>query len=52
MRQTPEFERMLIRSGVHLFKFWFSVSRSEQRLRFEQRITDPLKQVRQSVNRQ
>jgi len=43
MRQTPEFERMLVRSGVHLFKFWFSVSRAEQRLRFEQRMTDPLK---------
>jgi polyphosphate kinase 2 len=43
MRQTPEFERMLVRSGVHLFKFWFSVSRKEQRLRFEQRMTDPLK---------
>jgi len=43
MRQTPEFERMLVRSGVHLYKFWFSVSRKEQRLRFEQRMTDPLK---------
>ncbi|HJV76231.1 MAG TPA: polyphosphate kinase 2 [Noviherbaspirillum sp.] len=44
MRQTPEFERMLVRSGIHLFKFWFSVTQKEQRLRFEQRMTDPLKQ--------
>jgi polyphosphate kinase len=44
MRQTPEFERMLVRSGIHLFKFWFSVTQKEQRLRFEQRKTDPLKQ--------
>jgi polyphosphate kinase len=44
MRQTPEFERMLVRSGIHLFKFWFSVTRKEQKLRFEQRKTDPLKQ--------
>ncbi len=44
MRQTPEFERMLVRSGIHLFKLWFSVTREEQRLRFEQRMTDPLKQ--------
>lgn len=44
MRQTPEFERMLVRSGIHLFKFWFSVTRKEQKLRFEQRQTDPLKQ--------
>lgn len=43
MRQTPEFERMLVRSGIHLFKFWFSVTQKEQRLRFEQRMTDPLK---------
>ncbi|MES2149383.1 MAG: polyphosphate kinase 2, partial [Pseudomonadota bacterium] len=43
MRQTPEFERMLVRSGIHIFKFWFSVSQKEQRLRFEQRMTDPLK---------
>ena len=43
MRQTPEFERMLVRSGIHLFKLWFSVTQKEQRLRFEQRMTDPLK---------
>ncbi|MBS0639159.1 MAG: polyphosphate kinase 2 [Proteobacteria bacterium] len=44
MRQAPELERMLVRSGVTLIKFWFSVSREEQRRRFEQRETDPLKQ--------
>lgn len=44
MRQTPEFERMLVKSGIHLFKFWFSVSRDEQRLRFKQRKNHPLKQ--------
>jgi polyphosphate kinase 2 len=33
MRQAPELERMLVRSGIHLIKFWFSVSRSEQRTR-------------------
>jgi polyphosphate kinase 2 (PPK2 family) len=37
MRQAPEFERNLVRSGVHLFKFWFSVSRAEQRRRFKER---------------
>ncbi len=44
MRQTPEFERNLVRSGVHLIKFWFSVSRSEQHRRFEERKVHPLKQ--------
>lgn len=44
MRQTPEFERQLVRSGVHLFKFWFSVSREEQRRRFKERQVHPLKQ--------
>jgi len=44
MRQTPEFERHLVRSGVHLFKFWFSVSRDEQRRRFKERRLHPLKQ--------
>ena len=43
MRQTPEFERMLVGSGVHLFKFWFSVSREEQLRRFISRRDDPLK---------
>ena len=44
MRQCPEFERMLVRSGTLLFKYWFSVSREEQRRRFASRETDPLKQ--------
>jgi len=44
MRQTPEFERHLVRSGVRVFKFWFSVSREEQRRRFKERRTHPLKQ--------
>jgi polyphosphate kinase 2 len=44
MRQAPEFERHLVRSGVHLFKFWFSVSRKEQRRRFRERENHPLKQ--------
>lgn len=44
MRQTPEFERHLVRSGVHLFKFWFSVSSAEQRRRFKEREAHPLKQ--------
>lgn len=43
MRQTPEFERMLVASGIHLFKFWFSVSREEQLRRFISRRDDPLK---------
>ncbi len=44
MRQAPEFERNLARSGVHLIKFWFSVSREEQRRRFNERERHPLKQ--------
>ena len=44
LRQAPEFERQLVRSGVHLFKFWFSVSRAEQRRRFKERQVHPLKQ--------
>jgi polyphosphate kinase 2 len=44
MRQAPEFERHLVRSGVHIFKFWFSVSREEQRRRFKERRSHPLKQ--------
>ena len=44
MRQTPEFERNLVRSGVHLIKFWFSVSREEQQRRFAERQRHPLKQ--------
>ncbi|MFO1197675.1 MAG: polyphosphate kinase 2 [Burkholderiaceae bacterium] len=44
MRQAPEFERHLARSGIHLIKFWFSVSRREQRRRFKERKVHPLKQ--------
>ncbi|APR04003.1 polyphosphate kinase 2 [Thauera chlorobenzoica] len=44
MRQAPEFERTLVRSGIHLIKFWFSVSREEQRRRFKEREKHPLKQ--------
>ena len=43
MRETPEFERMLVRSGIRLYKFWFSVSREEQMRRFNSRRSDPLK---------
>ena len=44
MRQAPEFERNLVRSGIVLIKFWFSVSRHEQRRRFKERKSHPLKQ--------
>ncbi len=44
MRQTPELERMLTRSGVRLYKYWFSVTQEEQLRRFRSRETDPLKQ--------
>ncbi len=44
LRQVPEFERNLVRSGVHLVKFWFSVSREEQARRFKERRVHPLKQ--------
>ena len=44
MRQAPEMERMLVRSGIILFKLWFSVSRNEQYRRFQMRRGDPLKQ--------
>jgi polyphosphate kinase 2 len=44
MRQAPEFERHLVNSGMHVFKFWFSVSRAEQRRRFKERRSHPLKQ--------
>lgn len=44
MRQTPELERMMVRSGVRLFKYWFSVGQEEQLTRFESRAQDPLKQ--------
>jgi len=44
MRQVPEFERMMVRNGTHFIKFWFSVSRAEQRRRFKERRVHPLKQ--------
>ena len=44
MRQTPELERMFVRSGIRLYKYWFSVTQQEQRRRFKARETDPLKQ--------
>ncbi|MGY1840354.1 MULTISPECIES: polyphosphate kinase 2 [unclassified Modestobacter] len=44
MRHAPEFERMLVESGTHLVKFWFSVTRSEQRSRFIVRQIDPVRQ--------
>ncbi|WP_345637863.1 polyphosphate kinase 2 [Rugosimonospora acidiphila] len=44
MRQAPELERMLVRSGIHLVKFWFSVSRREQQTRFVIRQIDPVRQ--------
>lgn len=44
MRQAPEFERHLVHSGVHLIKFWFSVSKQEQLRRFKEREAHPLKQ--------
>ena len=44
MEQAPAFERMLVRDGIHLVKFWFSVSRAEQRTRFIIRQVDPVRQ--------
>jgi len=41
---TPEFERMLVRSGIILIKYWFSITDEEQQLRFMMRIHDPMKQ--------
>ena len=43
-KDTPEFERMLVRSGIRLIKYWFSITDEEQQLRFLMRIHDPLKQ--------
>jgi len=43
LRSVPEFERMLVRSGIILLKYWFSVSDDEQEKRFEDRIKDPTK---------
>ncbi len=44
LRSVPEFERMLVNSGIILFKFYFSVSKEEQLHRFNKRMVDPLKQ--------
>lgn len=44
MQQAPEFEKNLVQSGILLFKFWFSVTREEQKRRFKERETHPLKQ--------
>ena len=44
MRQCPDLEKMFVRSGVRLFKYWFSVTRAEQARRFKSRRADPLKQ--------
>ncbi len=44
LRQAPDLERMLVNSGIKLFKYWFSVSRTEQFRRFKSRQNDPLKQ--------
>lgn len=43
MRQAPEFERMMVRSGIRLFKYWFSVTQEEQIRRFKAREREPLK---------
>ena len=43
-RSVPEFERMLVRSGIILIKYWFSITDEEQEFRFKMRIHDPLKQ--------
>jgi polyphosphate kinase 2 len=50
MRETPDLERMLVRSGIHLMKFWFSVSQSEQRTRFLIRQVDPVRRWKLSPN--
>lgn len=43
-RSVPEFERMLVRSGIQIVKYWFSINDEEQHVRFLSRINDPLKQ--------
>jgi polyphosphate kinase 2 len=43
-RSAPEFERMLVRSGIILIKYWFSITDEEQQFRFQMRIHDPMKQ--------
>lgn len=48
-QDVPEFERMLVRSGIILLKYWFSISDEEQQLRFMMRIHDPMKQWKLSA---
>ena len=43
-RSVPEFEKMLVRSGIQIVKYWFSITDHEQEVRFQSRIEDPLKQ--------
>ena len=43
MRTCPEFEHMLLRSGIQLIKYWFSVSDEEQERRFQARVHDPMR---------
>ena len=43
-RDVPDFERMLVRSGITLIKYWFSITDEEQQMRFLMRIHDPMKQ--------
>jgi polyphosphate kinase 2 (PPK2 family) len=43
-RSVPEFEKMLVRSGIQIVKYWFSITDEEQEIRFQARIHDPLKQ--------
>lgn len=53
MRQTPELERMMVRSGILLYKYWFSVTQAEQMKRFKSRELEPLKQWKLSpIDRQ
>ena len=48
LKEVPEFENMLVKSGIILYKFYFSVSKSEQKRRFDKRTVDPLKQYKLS----
>ncbi len=48
LKDAPEFEKMLVEEGIQIFKFYFSVSRKEQKRRFKSRETDPLKQYKLS----
>jgi len=48
LHEVPEFEKMLINSDIKIFKFYFSVSKNEQKRRFDERRTDPLKQYKLS----